>query len=483
MEAPKERIPGREYLFRLEDQHAFARWSGDCNPIHVDPIMARRTQPGACVVHGIHQVLLALQTWFAGSPRHPDRRMPSQLTANFYLPLLLQQKVHVVVTSADDTSVVLEIRQGHASCTKVMYRFEPGTGRDFSPVTTLPPAASEAVDLDFAAIANQTGLCELILPESVSETFPDVVRELGPGITAILLGLSRIVGMHCPGLHSLFAFFSLTFDACPIHGPLIWKVTGKDARFSMVHLAVAAPGVQGRIRAFVRPTSARLPAIAELPDAVDPNGYAGQQVLVVGGSRGLGEITAKLVARSGGAVVLTCHQGQNDAQRVVDDLRAWGAKAHWLSWDVRTSDDLSRPLRNIGFCPTHVFYFATPKIFNKQGNKEFHPEMLALFCDYYVNGFLRLLQALGTNVQKPLRCFYPSTTALDTPVEELAEYAVAKAAGETLCRHVSSFMPDIKCFCSRIPRTETDQTTSMVKIPALSPLTVMQPLVEQFRHY
>ena len=40
--------------FTLEDQFAFAALSGDKDPLHLDPVAARRTMIGAVVVHGVH---------------------------------------------------------------------------------------------------------------------------------------------------------------------------------------------------------------------------------------------------------------------------------------------------------------------------------------------------------------------------------------------------------------------------------------------
>src|SRR5437879_962428 len=47
--------------FTFEDQLEFAEISGDWNPMHVDPIAARRTIYGGVVVHGIHSLLWALE--------------------------------------------------------------------------------------------------------------------------------------------------------------------------------------------------------------------------------------------------------------------------------------------------------------------------------------------------------------------------------------------------------------------------------------
>ena len=44
-------------IFALGDQVRFAELTGDFNPMHLDPIAARRTLAGAPVVHGIHDLL------------------------------------------------------------------------------------------------------------------------------------------------------------------------------------------------------------------------------------------------------------------------------------------------------------------------------------------------------------------------------------------------------------------------------------------
>ena len=48
--------------FSPDDQIAFAKLSGDYNPVHLDPVRARRTRFGYPVVHGIHVLLWALDT-------------------------------------------------------------------------------------------------------------------------------------------------------------------------------------------------------------------------------------------------------------------------------------------------------------------------------------------------------------------------------------------------------------------------------------
>src|SRR5208283_179858 len=48
------------HRFDDAEQERFASATGDFNPMHMDPIAARRTQAGAPVVHGIHYALWAI---------------------------------------------------------------------------------------------------------------------------------------------------------------------------------------------------------------------------------------------------------------------------------------------------------------------------------------------------------------------------------------------------------------------------------------
>ena len=69
-----------ERRFQDLDQQRFAWASGDHNPIHVDALLARRTQAGVQVVHGIHLLLWALDTLALAQPELPPI---SKLRAQF----------------------------------------------------------------------------------------------------------------------------------------------------------------------------------------------------------------------------------------------------------------------------------------------------------------------------------------------------------------------------------------------------------------
>jgi len=59
--------------------------------------------------------------------------------------------------------------------------------------------------------------------------------------------------------------------------------------------------------------------------------FAGQRALIVGGSRGLGELTAKIIAAGGGHTIITYSVGKEDAERVAAEIEGFGATCDVLA--------------------------------------------------------------------------------------------------------------------------------------------------------
>ena len=90
-------------------QAAFAELSGDYNPLHVDPLLARRLLYGGPVVHGIHCLLWTLEAWLAERPDHIRLR---SLEAAFFKPLRVGQEARVTHKLVGDWGVKAEIVSG-----------------------------------------------------------------------------------------------------------------------------------------------------------------------------------------------------------------------------------------------------------------------------------------------------------------------------------------------------------------------------------
>ena len=89
------------------------------------------------------------------------------------------------------------------------------------------------------------------------------------------------------------------------------------------------------------------------------------------------------------------------------------------------------------FRPTHLYYFATPRIFGPRRDP-FDDAVFQRFARFYVSAFGAVCAAVRSAVPS-LNMFYPSTTAIDLePARELTEYAAAKAAGEAFVQSLST---------------------------------------------
>jgi NAD(P)-dependent dehydrogenase (short-subunit alcohol dehydrogenase family) len=288
------------------------------------------------------------------------------------------------------------------------------------------------------------------------------------------MATSLIIGMACPGLHSLFAGLDVSIDGSSI-GPLGYAVTKTDARFRSLQLDVAGSGLSGRLEAFARPQPPVQPDMKAVAVRVAKNVFAGQRALVVGGSRGLGEVVAKIIAAGGGHPVVTWRDGKGDAEAVAAQIRQAGATCGVIQYDALKP--AAEQLAGIGVIDS-CYYFATASIFQRK-SAVFEPEKLRVFRSYYVDGFSDLCRALPARVSGKVAVFYPSTTALDAETRGMAEYAAAKAAGETLVQQLNPSLPNVLTIFRRLPRIVTDQTATVGVASAQDALDVLLPIVHE----
>ena len=87
--------------------------------------------------------------------------------------------------------------------------------------------------------------------------------------------------------------------------------------------------------------------------------------------------------------------------------------------------------------------------------------------DYFKNLVENLIKK-----SKIKKIFYPSTIAIDKPIDSLKDYIKAKKEGERICRLLKKkFM--IKVLCPRLGRILTDQTNTMVPVNSDHPVDTM----------
>ena len=467
------------HSYSLSKHRVFARLSGDHNPIHVDPVAARRTLSGELTVHGVHLALSALEATLNCLEEVANQMMLDGMQAFFLQPVFVGDIVQMYLDKkrADTCQVICLI--GGERVDQVTLHFSPSSIRKEK--LTLPRLRNETlISATFDELKNATGKMPIGLdPSPARKLFPRSIKSLGNARVAELLALSRLVGMRCPGLHSLFTQFDVSWTSGNGPWSLRYRVAKSDERFRRLQIEVSTGRLRGNLTAFVRPAPEQQSGSSSIKTKVSAGTFSASRALIVGGSRGLGEMTAKIIAAGGGRPIITYYRGAKDARAVTKDIRDRGGNCSLLQVDVtkKIPGALLRLLKSSA-APRSIYYFATPKIFGPR-RAFFDCEKLQRFQDYYLTGFVRLIETIASATTGPLYVFYPSSTALEENLRELAEYRIAKQTAESLCAFYAQYSDRIKIIVERLPRTRTDQTGTIMPIPADEPLDVMFPIVQQ----
>lgn len=477
-------MPEAQYSITVsEESHAsFARLSGDYNPIHVDQLASRRLMFGGVVVHGVHTVLRALDGWAArrGEPPLALRSLKAVLRA----PLRPGQVALCTVRREEAGRVELRLSAGASHIASVRFAWReappPNPGEASGEVPEGEPVREGCQSLAPEAMAEAAGEVPVSWDRRrARELFPNLTRAFPAVQTALVCAITRAVGMRCPGLHSLLSSLDLEFsepEACPER--LRYAVTAWDQRFSMAGITVSGSGLRGLVQAYLRPAPCGQQNCATLSELVRPGEFAGQRALVVGAGRGLGEVTAKLLALGGAEVRMTYHTGAEDCRAVAGEIQAGGGDARCLPFDIlEPPGDLASRLGE-GFLPTHLYYYATPFIFQASAGSFSHA-LFEKFCAYYLRGLAQTVEALQSLGARHLWVFCPSSVAVDELPPNMGEYAAAKAACEVLCDFLQKTGKGLRFRTDRLPRMATDQTASLLPVDNRPPAPTLLDILRQ----
>lgn len=481
-----ERLLGSR-SFTIEDQQRFGAFSGDMNPLHVDPVPARREIYGGVIAHGACAVLSALEAFAAElNSRGVAAFTLVELAVKYPSPIYLDRRVDIVLGEEGEGWASIEVRDPEFETVGAEIKVK------WRPVEAPSHAARDRSGhdrdvprfLDFEAIRGLCGSMPLYMDrKALDREFPRLARMASDAPLAGVLSISRLAGMECPGLRSVCLSFDVTFpDAGATGTPadLEYRATMADPRFSLVRLALSSPFMTGTLTTLYRPAPALQEGADRVRAAVEPGEFSGEVAFIVGGSRGLGEVAAKIVTAGGGDAVITYHSGLDDAERVAGELRSLGGSGRIFPCDVQTPEACVEALVRAGIRPTHLSCFATPRMAMAK-KTPFSEVLFQRFASFYVSGFHRLVRACRVAWPQPLRVFYPSSAHVGAGSAGLEEYIVAKAAGEALCTCLARSDEGLRIHVERLPASATDQSLSIPPRPSEPPLQVMLGALRRMR--
>lgn len=457
-------------IFAQEDQLWFAVRSGDHNPLHMDAKWAGHHFPGSQVVHGMHILLWGLDILLQSKPLSLNK-----IQATWIKPVVLGDQVRL---EWNFEATMLRVFLGREPVLVVRLETEGrlASAREFR---AIGEALAAPIERDFETMAASHGMVALPAGAALlSERFSALSSSIGPQALAGLAGLSTLVGMHCPGLHSMLSEVEVTFSATAEQPALEYAVKRWMPQFSRLEIKAEGLGLEAQAHAFAGQVP-RPPANELVREAVAADEFSGSSPLIIGASAGLGSITARLLAAGGARPTLTWRGSVDDLRETGGAIRTLAGQSDEVFFDILSVDKGLEALRRVSWQGQQVYFFATPRIFRRHVDL-YSPADLAAFWQVYIDGFYELVTGLmAQRANRPLHIFYPSSTAVEDGTPELLEYAMAKEAGERLCQRLQQKFKHLTITVVRLPRIATRQTQTFVRVAAKTPLEVMLPIIRR----
>jgi hypothetical protein len=458
--------------FDLEDQNWFAELSGDYNPIHINENDSRKLHSGGILVHGIHTVIWALDSFF----RENERNGLSSVKTKFFKPIYLGQKLSIISESIDIKKNVIKVYDKELLVSIIVESSDVKFGDNID-----DSKYKFNIPKEFKYSDKHNVLPISLSEEMISSKYPFISQGVGLEIVSNLVGLSRLVGMECPGLNSLFAGFNITFNNTDVTetNKIIWSVSKFGGNHAPIDITVRSSIMKGFVQAFIRPTPIiQLPFLEVLKFTKNIINLSNTYSIVIGGSRGLGEVTSKIITSYGGNVIITYNKGKSEAIKICDDINSNSPNilAVPLYLDMENPKHLFDYVSTNGIKLDAIYYFATPKIkgFN---SVELDEDLLNLYNLFYTVYFSRLLKLFNNDSDNKIKVFYPSTIFIDQQNDNLMEYILSKKNAEIYIGYQKRKLKNIDILVSRLGRLNTDQNNSVFSVETEDPLVVMNDIV------
>lgn len=462
----------------------FARASGDFNPLHIDPVAARRTRFGQTLIHGVCGTIKALDLVL-----QKRGKLATLISIKVkYSKPATQGQLLTVDEDTKDRFTRLELFADGVRCQIIDLEItnseeEPDTHK--AVLAACGNNIGACAELGIDTCEGLSGAVDLLWDKNLMHAlFPNAARYLPDAQLATLLASTQIVGMECPGLHSVFAQLDMRFCTASFgadtsnNTTLEYSVLSTDNRIDRVELALRNAYATGTVEAFFRPPPARQAGFSQIAALVSNSEFSNQNALVIGASRGLGEVITKVLAAGGANIMMTYAVGRDDAVRVSEEIGEQQAAPDVCCYNV-LEGSLCEEMTEYCASVTHIYYLASPTIAKGDSNR-WDGELFNRYCDFYVAGLATLLHQVRQHLlgNREIQLFIPSSVFLEQSIKGFDEYIAAKAAAEAFVRCFETAHRNWQVVAPRLPRLHTDQTSSIKDIDEQETLKV---IIEQLR--
>lgn len=425
--------------FSLTDQEIFSYLSNDYNPIHLDIEYSKKTSYNKPVIYGILIVLKALENLTC-----------SARTKFKYINVEFIKYINVddVINIEYNDDLIIVYKNTNTICAKIVYSLIDDESNlnleDYNNNLNIPLNNAKPCE-DYIYTLN-------INSEYLKTNFKNIYKNFNLLQIYQIINLSTFVGMITPGLNSLFNSFEMNWVENNYEDmyTLDFKLNYFDNTYKTCFYNFNGKNTSGSIQSIYRPETIKQIKLKDISIVNDQ--FKNEKVLVIGGSRGIGEVISKIFYVGGAEVMITYNNSHNEALSICEesDNNIKAIKYNVLH-DFKEINEL---IDNIEF--TKVFYMATPSM---KETEDFDIDNFDLYYNYYCKGFNLLLKNI--NKKSLDYVFYPSSEYLNIE-NNFKEYTMAKKLGEDIIKSLIKNNKNIKFDCVRLPRLLTDLTNSII---------------------
>ena len=435
-----------DYLFVKK----FAQLSGDYNPIHLN-----ESEQSKSIVHGIAIVISILENI------NINTNLISGIEVKFKNYLYVDQIITLTYTKKNKKIIVNGIYKNLDIIDVIIYyesEFIKFTKKNF--LKENPPKSKIEIFKKF----NNKSFRKISLYLSIKKLenlYPRIGISPNLNLISLLLCSTRIVGMKVPGKYSIYSSIKLDFKIHKINDlSLNYKIHKFDKRWNYLNIKVHNNFVDGEINAFLRPQPVIQPSFKIIKSNIPKLDFKNKNILVIGGSGGIGEVCVKILNYYGAKVTFTYFKNKKNSLNIKKECANKLIKLIKLDIDNLDIFKLKRLFQREKF--DQIYYYATPKIFNEV-SRNINTIVLNNFYKFYISNLLNILNVIDENSNYKIKFLLASTEALNQNIDNLKEYILIKNFSENIFK--LKIFKNIETKIYRFKRVKTDQTSTIHQIP------------------
>ena len=463
--------------FKQSDQNQFANISKDFNPIHVSEIKSRKLIFGEQIVHGVNILLSALI--FA---RKNISFQPKEISCYFYKPVFLNQKIEFFIRKQKE-DVNLYVKNNKTihcliNLKKISIINKINKRKKSLNIKIIKKVnIKKIIDFNFKDFNFEDSYSIEKSNFKLGEKYQKHIDILSKENIKDILSLSFFIGMMCPGKFSLLSKIKIAIDnSIKIKKNMNFQLIKYDDNYNSYKVNFLG-SIYGEIDAF-KYQQANQEEFIKIQKRVTKNIFKNTNSLIIGGSRGLGELTSKILAAGNGNLTLSYNYGKKEAEKIKSEINSGvnnKCKILKLSLPIKNLEKVIKKFKNYNY----IYYFTTPKIKSNQG-KDFDNKLYKKFNFYYVNTFIKICILFNKYSSKKTKIFFPSSTYLDTHETTFREYVRSKKLAEKRIKLLNKKLKNVQISSFRIPPMQTDQNSSIFKKRNNKNFDIFFPIVNQF---